>query len=120
MLSFSQYLSLPLGQRRIWAMVMGNKAPIMALRCIKGWENVALLVACCTPLGGRTVVRGGHLCFLRVTVPSGDVWSYLPPSKSGKEYSLSAISFKVCTSFCPFPLPPLTRWRVQFRARPGL
>lgn len=85
------------------------------------WSHFELpmLVACWTPLGGRTVVRGVHLFFLRVVKLSGDVWSYFPV-KSDEENSLSAISFEVWTSLGPFPLPLLLRWRLQFRGRPGL
>lgn len=90
--------------------------------CSKDWDRAALLLACWTPLGGRTVVRGVHLCFLLVTVPSGDVWSCFPPSvKSGEESSLSAMtSFEWWTSLSPFPLLTLLRGFVQFRERPGL
>lgn len=68
------------------------------------------------------MVRGMHLCFLPVTVLSGDVWSCFPLSvKSGEESSLSAItSLEWCTSLSPFPLPGLFRGLVQFRERPGL
>lgn len=94
----------------------------MAWTCSKDWDMAALLLACWTPLGGRTVVRGAHLCFLLVTVPSGEVWSCFPPSvKSEEELSLSAMtSFEWWTSLSPFPLLNLFRGFVQFRERLGL
>lgn len=66
------------------------------------------------------MVRGAHFCFLRVTVPSGNVWSCFPPSVKSEESSLSDISFDWCTSLSPFPLLARFLGFVQFRVRPGL
>lgn len=106
------------GQRRMWLIFVTIK-PTKSSEVL---DEGALLLACWTPLGGRTVVRGEHLCFLRVTVPSGDVWSCFPPSvKSGEESSLSDMtSFEWWTSLSPFFLPDLFRGFVQFLGGPGL
>lgn len=109
------------GQRRMWSIFVTIKATKSAWICSDALDERALLLACCTPLGGRTVVRG-HLCFLCVTVPSGDVWSCFRPSvKSWEESSFSDMtSFEWWTSLSPFFLLPRLRGFVQFLGGPGL